>query len=77
MYRLENQRSELLVFCEMIEAIVCLLLSCFAVLFLGGGGSSITISFTYCLLRISLLINPNIFSGFLINYLFFMILSVC
>lgn len=75
MYRLENQRSELLVFCEMIEAIVCLLLSCFAVLFLGG--SSITISFTYCLLRISLLINPNIFSGFLINYLFSMILSVC
>lgn len=74
MYRMKNQIFELLVFCEMIEAIVRLLLCCFAVFVFGG----------VVLLFLSLIVyacfapvNSNIFFHFLIIYLFSMIHSVC
>lgn len=77
MYRLQNQGFELLVFREIIEAIVLLLLSCFAVLLFWGGVVLLFLSLT--VYTLSALINPNIFPFFfcLINYLFSMILSVC
>lgn len=61
----------------MIEALVRLLLSCFAVLFLGGVVLLFLSLTAYALFA---LINPNISSVcffLLINYLFSMILSVC
>lgn len=61
----------------MIEALVRLLLSCFAVLFLGG---VVLLFLSLTVYALSALINPNISSVcffLLINYLFSMILSVC
>lgn len=63
--------------CEMIEALLRLLLSCFAVLFLRG---VVLLFLSLTVYALSALINPNISSVcffLLINYLFSMILSVC